>query len=163
WNVEIETAKRLHDAGVRVAFAPGATGGEKPWEKVRANVRKVIDAGMSADAALAALTTTPAALLGADGQRGRIAPGRPAHLAGTTGDFQVAGTQVRMVFADGVRFEFDAPAGEAAKQVGPTKPDMPAKVVPFVGPPTWDDTNTEIEADRVPTLRTGGNVLIRGA
>jgi imidazolonepropionase-like amidohydrolase len=90
-----------------------------------------------------------------------------------------------MAFADGVRFEFDSPSTEEAQSPrgergrgGPggsgggrfaggrgrgdrsSDEKMPA---PFVGPPTFEDENTEIEADRKPALKTGGNVLIKGA
>jgi imidazolonepropionase-like amidohydrolase len=173
-TLEVETAKQLQDAGVKFAFASGGMAGDRPWEKFQANLRKTVEAGLSPDAALAALTTTPATLLGADGQLGRIAPGRPAHLAVMTGDFQETATQIRMVFADGVRYELDAPAkDQGADSERPrgnrgggrtqNRPAAVAKFAPLVGPPTWEDTNTEIEADRIPALRTGGNVLIRGA
>jgi imidazolonepropionase-like amidohydrolase len=168
---EVATARRLHEAGVRFAFSTGGLSGDRPWEKFQTNLRNAIDAGLPADAALAALTTVPAALLGAEGQLGRIAAGRPAHLAVMTGDFNNPATQVRMVFADGVRYEIDASAegrdetraeGRSRPQ-GPPKPAEVAKTGPFVGPPTWEDVNTEIESDRTPAIRTGGNVLIRGA
>ncbi|HEY1375714.1 MAG TPA: amidohydrolase family protein, partial [Gemmataceae bacterium] len=171
-QVEVETAKRLHDAGVRFIIAAGGLTGDRPWERFTTNLRKVIDAGLPPEAALTALTTAPAALLGADGQLGRIAAGRPAHLAVMTGDFHDAKTQVRMVFADGVRFQFDAPpreqASDAERRPGRNAGGARAraetiKVMPFVGPPSWEDINTEIEADRKPALQTGGNVLIRGA
>jgi imidazolonepropionase-like amidohydrolase len=169
---EVGTARRLHDAGVRFAFAAG----DLPPEKFQANLRKTIEAGLPPDAALSSLTTLPATLLGVDGQLGRIAAGRPAHLVVTTGDFQDPETKTRMVFADGVRFEFEPAAiekqSEHERQRGDDKKaavgargrkDTADRGAPLVGPPTREDLNTEIEADRVPSIRTGGNVLIRGA
>ena len=174
--VETENARRLQETGVRFAFATGGLSGDRPWEKFQANLRKVIEAGLPADAALAALTTVPAALLGAEGQLGRIAAGRPAHLSVMTGDFQDPAARVRTVFADGVRFEFDQPAndpsaeadrprGRQAAGAGRSRPKPADNAMPvqFVGPPSWEDANTEIEVDRIPALKTGGNVLIRGA
>src|SRR5205085_7803382 len=76
---EFQTAKRLVDAGVAVAFSTAGLA-DRPWEKFQANIRKVIAAGLSPDAALAALTATPAKILGLEGQLGKIAAGRPAHL-----------------------------------------------------------------------------------
>ena len=120
----------------------------------------------------AALTTEPAKLLGAEGQLGRIAAGRPAHLVVMSGDFNVAATKVRMVFADGVRFDVAEPTADegttTTAERGPGRggprggrgPGMGrgaearAETTPvtqpiaFVGPPTWEDANTEIEADR---------------
>lgn len=160
---EIETAKRLYDAGVRFCFGSGGMSGEKPWEKFQSNLRKAIESGLTPDAALAALTTNPATLLGVDVQLGRIAAGRPAHLCVMTGDFQDPNSHVRMVFADGDRFEFEAPARERGKPQPSSKPYARIKAEQFVGPPTWEDANTEIEADRKPAIQTGGNVVIRGA
>jgi imidazolonepropionase-like amidohydrolase len=176
---EIQTAKRLVDAGVTVAFATaGLT--DRPYEKFPVNLRKMIAAGLSPEAALAAMTTAPAKILGLEGQLGRIAAGRPAHLVVMTGDFNAEKTQTRMVFADGIRFEFEPPTPEATQTArggrGPGGPggrmggrdrgdraDADGKVIPFVGPPTWEDENTEIETDRTPAIHTGGNVLIRNA
>jgi imidazolonepropionase-like amidohydrolase len=179
---EFQTAQRLIDAGVTVAFATaGLT--DRPWEKFPANLRKIITAGLSPDAALAALTTGPAKVLGLEGQLGRIAAGRPAHLVVMTGDFNAEKTQTRMVFADGVRFEFEPPAPEPTANArggrGPGGPggsggrfggrdrgertDADVKPAPFVGPPTAEDDNTEIDADRIPSIKTGGNVLVRNA
>lgn len=178
---EIQTARRLMDAGVPVAFGTAGLS-ERPTEKFQANVRKMIAAGLSPDAALAALTTAPARILGLENQLGKIAAGRPAHLVVMTGDFQNEKTQTRMVFADGVRFEFEPPAPEqnasAGRGRGPggpggpggrqgrdrgDRPEADGNPVPLVGPPTWDDANTEIESDRIPAIRTGGNVLLRNA
>lgn len=182
---EVQTAKKLLDAGVVVVFGTAGLG-DRASEKFQSNVRKMIAAGLSPEAALAALTTMPAKLFGLDGQLGRIAVGRPAHLFVTNGDFHAERTQAKFAFADGVRFEFDAPATEEAQAPrggrGPGGPGGPGgggrfaggrgrgdrnsdekMPAPFVGPPTVEDENTEIEADRKPTLKTGGNVLIKNA
>lgn len=190
---ELENAKKLHEAGVPIGFATSGLSGDRPWEKFQANLRKVIEAGLPADAALSALTAVPAKLLGVDQQLGLIAAGRPAHLLVMTGEFQKADTKMRMVFADGVRFEIDSARDQAAETDRPRGDSLQSRdsssepergrsgsrrpggrgrgdtssaverPTPFVGPPTWEDANTEIDADRTPSLRTGGNVLIRGA
>jgi imidazolonepropionase-like amidohydrolase len=183
---EVETAKRLHDAGVRFAFSTGGLPAERPWERFRANLRRAIRAGLTPDTALAALTVTPAQVLGVEGQLGKVAAGRPAHLVMTKGDFHDAGAQVHMVFADGVRFELDRPAEERVQQgrrgprgddtaqargerrgpggrPGGQRPEPDDRPVEFVGPPSPRDMETEIESDRMPALRTGGNVLVRNA
>src|SRR5262249_32259584 len=49
---EYQTAKRLIDAGVPVALGTAGIG-ERPTEKFQANLRKMIAAGLSPDAALA--------------------------------------------------------------------------------------------------------------
>jgi N-acetylglucosamine-6-phosphate deacetylase len=52
-------------------------------------------AGCSLSDALATVTTTPAALLGEQAERGRIAPGYLADLTLLTPDLRVAGTIIR--------------------------------------------------------------------
>jgi imidazolonepropionase-like amidohydrolase len=148
---EMAGAARLHKAGVTFAFS--GEGLDKP-EKFRDQLRKALAAGLPAEAALKALTSDAAAILGADKQIGTIAPGKAAHLLVTDGDFDRPETRVRHLFADGVHFEYDA------KTKG--KPAEPAKK-PEPAAKDAKEQATELEADRVPRLRTGGNVLIKGA
>ncbi len=169
---------KLHKAGVHFAICSGGLAADK----FLTHLRKVVKAGLPADMALAAVTTRPAKMLGIDGQLGRVETGRPAHLTVMSGDFDKATAQVRMVFADGVRFEFETPSRDArvardgrngrerddgerdgrdlARQ---PRPDTEAKPVPFVGPPSPEDMAAELESDRKPATLTGGSVLIRNA
>jgi len=158
-RLERETAKALSEAGVPFAFASSGLAGDKPWEKHREQVRKLIEAGLPADAALKALTTDAADILGAGKQLGRIAAGRPAHLVLADGDWHKADTQIHEVFADGVRFRFDPKPKE--KKPDEKKPEPIA--VPPMPKEGKADVATEIEADRVPKVRTKGNVVLRGA
>jgi imidazolonepropionase-like amidohydrolase len=157
-KIEREMAKVLAAAGVRFAFASSGLTGDKPWEKQREQVRKLIDAGLSPEAALRALTTDAAEILGASRQLGRIAPGLSAHLILTDGDFQKAETQIHEVFADGVRFRFDVKPREKKPE-----PDKKAGEEKKADPEKAANLPTEIEADRVPKVKTKGTVLIRGA
>ena len=173
-------------------------------------MRKAIAAGLSADAALAALTRDAADILGVAPQVGRVTKGRAAHLIVCEGDYDAASTKYKFAFADGVRFDLEAataPAGAAgAEPIVPKKgggrprpadPDAPAPKTPTPapaptpkGPPDQGDrptadrpatsfignafrsidamvgtdrSTTEIEADRKPSVKTGGDVLIRNA
>ncbi len=202
----VGTAAALHKAGVKFAFSTAGLAGDKGPETFRAAVRKVIAAGLPADAALAALTTGAAELLGVGPQLGKVAVNRPAHLLVTDGDWQAEMTKYKWAFADGVRFDLtldpapaarvvetaDAPAGrpgrkgpresgvapQAAKiDASPTEPNAerkgPNRPAPVVAGdairalvPMLDAVEratTETEADRKPRLKTGGDVLIRGA
>ena len=118
-QLDVAGASALHQAGVRFAFSTAGVTGDKPGDKFRANLRRAVEAGLPADVALAALTTTAADLLGVPAQLGRVAVGRSAHLAVTDGDFLAAATKVKFVFADGVRLDPNAPPPEA--------PDAPAR------------------------------------
>jgi imidazolonepropionase-like amidohydrolase len=152
-------AARLHEQGIRFAFSTAGLSGDKPWEKFRDNLRKAIAAGLPPEAALRALTIDAARILGVESQLGTIAPRKAAHLVVMDGDFHEAATQVRYVFADGVRFEYDTKPKDARTESKPDKPAKPGKPAEAKN----GEQATEIEADRKPRLHTGGNVLIRGA
>lgn len=157
-------AAQLHKAGVRFALVTRGGSGDKPSEKFADQIREVIGAGLPADAALAALTTTPAELLGITRQAGRISAGADANLVLTKGDLFADGTKIQVVFADGVRFDFTPPDDSATPaDKKPERPKKPEKPAPFIGPPTLADSLVEFEADRVPAVRTGGTVLLKNA
>ena len=95
-------AARLDDAGVTLAFT---TKGLKTLSNFRKNLRKIIDAGLAEDKALAALTTVPAALLGIDSIAGTIEPGKIANLAVFDGPIFGEETKVKRVFVDGIEYK----------------------------------------------------------
>ncbi|MCI0456991.1 MAG: amidohydrolase family protein, partial [Gemmataceae bacterium] len=135
-------------------------------DKFRENLRKLSADGLPADAALKALTVDAAHILGVARQLGTVAPGKAAHLIVTNGDFQEARTQVRYVFADGVRFAYDATAQQAeARRLEEAKKSEEAKAAEAKKSSETSavEVATELEADRKPKLQTGGHVLIRGA
>ncbi len=169
---ETHNATVLHQHGIRFAFSTqGQQPGAQATDKFRENLRKVIAEGLPADAALRALTTDASQILGVAKQLGTITPGKAAHLIVTDGNFQEANTRVRYVFADGVRFEYEARSGQsdAKKTAEGTKGERgkttdtkkAAEAKPAEGSKT--EVATELEGDRKPKLRTRGNVLIRGA
>lgn len=97
WEDAPGNAAALERAGVTFAFTADGVDADE----FRANVRKAIDAGLSADTALAAVTTNPAAMFGADATLGTIAPGKIANLVVATGAPFAEGTEIRHVFVDG--------------------------------------------------------------
>jgi imidazolonepropionase-like amidohydrolase len=156
---DLHNAAVLARHGVRFAFG---TQGQPP-DRFRENLHKVVtEGGLSADAALRALTVSPAHLLGVARQIGTIEAGKAAHLVVATGDILDPKTRVRHVFADAAHFEYeDQPATEARK------PDArrPDGRKPKAGPAesAKNEQATELDADRKPKLHTGGSVLLRGA
>ena len=86
-----------------VSFALTANG-LKDAKRFGEMVGKAIARGLSADDALAAVTTTPARLLGLSDKLGTIAPGRIANLTVTRGALFDGGA-VREVWVDGNRHE----------------------------------------------------------
>src|SRR5262245_45256718 len=87
---EVGCAAALHKAGVPFAFMTQGIGGNRPGDRFRENLRKVIAAGLPADAALAALTRDAAEILGVDSQVGRVTKGRAAHLVVCGADVDAA-------------------------------------------------------------------------
>jgi hypothetical protein len=69
---------------------------------IPANLRRMIAAGLSEDAALAALTTTPASLLGLGDRMGTIDNGKMANLVITNKPYFNEKAKVKYVFVDGV-------------------------------------------------------------
>lgn len=96
------TPAALQKAGVRFAFySDGLTA---PRDILK-NVKKAIDAGLTPEAALRALTLTAAEIYGVSDRLGSLEPGKIANLVVTDGDLFAEKTKVKMVFVDGWRYE----------------------------------------------------------
>ena len=119
WEAAPGNAAAIERAGVTFAFT---SDGVDP-DEFAANVRKAIEAGLSADTALAAVTTNPAAMFGVDSIIGTIEPGKIANLVVATGAPFAEGTEVRHVFVDGVHTEVEAsstpPGGDGGGRSAP--------------------------------------------
>ena len=95
-------AARMNRAGVKFGFSTlGAAAG-----KLRQNVRTAIEHGLPEDAALAALTTEPARMLGLEQSLGTVDPGKIANLVVTKGSWFAKDSPVRYVFVDGRKYEY---------------------------------------------------------
>lgn len=160
---ELKNAGVLARAGVRLAVCGQGVSPEKFLEQLR----KAIKHGLPAEAAEQALTSGAAAILGQEQSLGRIAVGMPAHLTILTGPLADENSQVRWLFVDGQRFDIETKpakkdgANEASKEKSKdgklAEGDVKKSGATSAGP----DLPTEIEADRHPSLKTGGNVLIK--
>jgi imidazolonepropionase-like amidohydrolase len=165
---ETHNAAVMHEQGILFAISTQGQSGDKPADKFRENLRKAIAEGLSPDAALKALTIDAARILGVEKQLGTIEKGKAAHLIVTDGDFQGEKTQLRYAFADGVRFVYepdkrpDDKKTESAKKADEKKKPDEAKKQDEKKKAAPEYT-VEIEADRQPKIKTGGNVLIKGA
>jgi imidazolonepropionase-like amidohydrolase len=102
WDLAAENPKRLLQAGVTFTLT---TAELKKASDFPGQVHTAIERGLSKDAALAALTTTPARLLGMENQLGTIAPGKLANLVVTDGDLFEEKTQIFDTWVTGVRYE----------------------------------------------------------
>jgi len=110
----------LAKANVKFAFYSG--GLTVPKDVLKA-VKKSIDAGLPADAALRALTLSAAEIYGVSDRMGSIEVGKIANLVVTDGDLFEEKTKIKMVFVDGRRFETHEPE----KPKDPPKGDISGK------------------------------------
>jgi imidazolonepropionase-like amidohydrolase len=122
-------------------------------------VAKAIARGLTEDQALAAVTTTPAKLLGVSGKLGVIAPGAIANLTVTRGPLFSETSKVREVWVDGARYEtakdettpkgdwkIDWGHGPHALSINVDK-DTTVKLV--VGADTIKATGVRLDAERI--------------
>ena len=105
------TAGVLSKAGVKFAFY--SDGVAAPKDLLRA-VKKAIDAGLSGDAAIRALTLSPAEIYRLEDRLGSIDKGKIANLVVADGDLFADKTKIKYVFVDGNKFE--PPPEEPAAQ-----------------------------------------------
>lgn len=84
---------------------------------IRANLRRMITAGLTEDQALSALTTGPAQLLGLSDRLGSVENGKIANLVLSDKPYFHEKAKVRYVFVDGMMYKYDskdAPKADAS-------------------------------------------------
>jgi hypothetical protein len=110
----------LAKAGVPFAFYSGGITAPKDIFKA---AKKSIDAGLSPDIALRALTLSPAEIFGVSDRLGSIENGKIANLVITDGDLFDEKTKIKFVFVDGRRYTIHEPE----KPKDPPKGDLTGK------------------------------------
>jgi imidazolonepropionase-like amidohydrolase len=101
-DIHRESFRRAVGAGVRIAM--GTDSGVTPHGENLRELGLMVDGGMSPAAALEAATRSAARLLGVDGDRGTIEPGKRADLIVVDGDaldFSTLRERIRTVYLDG--------------------------------------------------------------
>ena len=107
WELAPGNPGRLAAAKAAIAFT--TAGLRRPESEFWPRVRKAVQHGLPASAALAALTTTPADMLGLARSHGTIVAGKAASLVVASGDlFSGDEAEVQLVWVDGEPFELDA-------------------------------------------------------
>ncbi len=112
WDTAPENPGRLAKAGVQFSLTAAQL---RDPANFLAQVRKAVERGLSADAALAALTTTPARLLGLDNRFGTLEVGKAANIVVTNGDLFAEKTRIHEVWIDGKRYEVKPPPATDAR------------------------------------------------
>ena len=136
----------LAKAGVKFAFYDG--GIVVPKDVLKA-AKKSIDAALAPDAALRALTLSPAEIFGVADRLGSIDAGKIANLVVTEGDLFDEKAKIKYVFVDGRRFE----PREPEKPKDPPKGDLTGKwKLAYTTPEGAEDSTAEIEMAKDGTL-----------
>jgi imidazolonepropionase-like amidohydrolase len=107
------TPAEFAKAGVRFAFT---SDGQSPADMLR-GVRRAMERGLSAEAALRALTLSAAEIFGVDNRLGSIDAGKIANLVVTKGDLLAENPAIEFVLVDGVKY---APVEPPARGQGRT-------------------------------------------
>jgi hypothetical protein len=93
----------FNKAGVKFGFTTMSA----KSKDIQSNIRRMIKAGLSEDAMLASLTTSPAELLGISDRVGTIDNGKIANLVISDKSYFDEKSKVRYVFVDGVMYKLD--------------------------------------------------------
>ncbi len=145
----------LNKAGVKFAFYSG--GISAPKDLLPA-VKKSIDAGLSPESALRALTLSPAEIFVVADTLGSIEHGKIANLVVTDGDLFDKKTRVKLVFVDGRKYE----VREVLRPTEPPKGDLTGKwKLSFTTPQGQEEATADLSMQTDGTL-TGSVTSDRG-
>lgn len=107
WELAPTNPARLVAAKAPIALT--SAGLRRPETEFWPRVRTAVQRGLSAEAALAALTVTPAEILGVGRTHGTIAVGKAASLVVASGDlFKADDAEIQITWVDGEPFESES-------------------------------------------------------
>lgn len=155
---EIDCARVLYEKRLRFCFF--SAGLKEPSEALP-NLATMVQNGLPVDAALAALTTTPAKLFGIDATHGTIDKGKTANLTVLTAPLGDKKAKVRFLIADGHKFEFDVKPSDDKKK--DEKKEEKKEDKKEEAKPAGADYEVELDSDRIPRTKTNGTVVVRNA
>lgn len=112
YKQHVSQAAELEKAGITFGFS---TKGSRA-NKVKGNIMIMIENGLSENTALAALTTNPASMLGIDKISGTVEAGKIANLMVSTAPYFTKDSQVKMMFVDGDKYEYEIKEKKAKKE-----------------------------------------------
>ncbi len=112
--VKQHESQAAHFAEENITFGFGTLGTK--IKDIQPNLHRIVKAGLSDDQALSALTTVPAKLLGIEDITGTIEAGKMANIVVTNRPYFSEKSQVRYVFANGIKYEYEEKAKSSAKK-----------------------------------------------
>ncbi len=102
WKLKVKNAQTLLERGGELSFT---TTGCRDAAQFFENLRRIVKEGFPRTAALAALTTQPAHMLGLDTKFGTIAVGKTANLTLMTADFLDPNAKLKLLVIDGNKID----------------------------------------------------------
>ena len=170
-DVLLATGMRELQAAVRAPRLPGAladsgadfafvTAGMKSVRKFSENLAAVVEAGLAPEQALAAVTVTPARLLGLERILGTIEPGKQANLIVVNGELFAEKPDIRHMFVNGYHEEIEAEEviGDPNAVVDPRGTwEIVSEVMGRSVESTWTVTGSEGEYDGYSESSRGKN------
>lgn len=96
-----ENPSRLSEAGIMYSITAD---GLESKDDFLTNLRLAVDAGLSPEDALAAITVNPAAMLGIDATHGTLEAGKAANIVVADGDLFTENAHINDVWVDGKRY-----------------------------------------------------------
>ena len=107
----VEQAGQYEKAGIAFGFSTKGSRGNK----IKGNIITMIENGLSEEAALAALTTNPASIIGISQIAGTVEAGKLANLIVSTAPYFTKDSQIKMMFVDGDKYEYEIKEKKAKK------------------------------------------------
>lgn len=133
YNTYVQQAAALREAGIQFGFSIRGTSANK----VKKNVMTLIENGLDENDALAALTTNPASMLGIDKLTGSIENGKMANLMVSTAPYFTKDSQIKMMFVDGTRHDYEVKEKKAKKDNAETETEEAPEASGDVLVGTW--------------------------
>jgi imidazolonepropionase-like amidohydrolase len=155
WDRAPSNPARLAEAGIPIAFTTEKL--EKPEKEFWSRLRLAVRRGLSKDAALAALTATPAEMFGVADRLGTIAPGRIANLVITNGDLFSSEAKVLTTWVDGSYYDTDS-AGERDPR-GTWEVTSEGKTLPLLIEGELDKLDTKLSGEKA-TVSTKEDAIL---
>lgn len=149
YDKALQQAAELEKAGILFGFS---TANAKASE-VQKNLKAMLDNGLSQKAALAALTTNPAAILGVSGLVGTLEKGKLANLVLTTDTLFKEEAQIKHVIADGYVFDYEVKKKAVKAEATTAKPGAASNAVAVEG--VWEYTS------ETPAGSSGGEITLK--
>ncbi len=149
YDKALKQAAQLEKAGILFGFS---TIDAKATD-VQKNLKAMLDNGLSQKAALAALTTNPATILGVNGLVGTLEKGKLANLVLTTDTLFKEDAQIKHVIADGYVFDYEIKKKAIKAEATNTKPDAASNAITVEG--LWEYTS------ETPAGSSGGEITLK--